>query len=51
MHDTMSELTDRLAGELLSCFDEAEQRTFKTLLARFVAAGPPAGRPEESPSR
>jgi DNA-binding MarR family transcriptional regulator len=51
MHDTMSELADRLAGQLLSCFDEQEQSTFKTLLARFVAAGPPAGRPEESPSR
>jgi MarR family transcriptional regulator, lower aerobic nicotinate degradation pathway regulator len=48
---TASELADQMAEQLLSCFDEQEQSTFKTLLARFVAAGPPGGRPEESPSR
>lgn len=48
---TASELAEQLGGQLLSCFDEQEQSTFKTLLARFVAAGPPGSRPEESPSR
>jgi hypothetical protein len=37
---TASELADQLAGQLLSCFGEQEQSTFKTLLARFVAAVP-----------